>query len=72
MTNNIEFLTIPQTAKLGILSEFRIRELIRQNELPVFKAGTRNYINKQVFLDYVETKSGGNETALTANGAAKL
>ncbi len=39
------FLTIRETAKLGVVSELYLRRGVKQGSIPGFKSGTRFYVN---------------------------
>jgi hypothetical protein len=48
-------LTIKQTAAAYSFPEFGLRTLIKCGAFPVIKCGTRVYIVKQVFEEYLKT-----------------
>ncbi|MDR1705683.1 MAG: helix-turn-helix domain-containing protein [Clostridiales bacterium] len=50
-------MTIKQTAEAFNFPEFAIRTLVKQGRFPVVKVGTRVYIIRSTFEDYL--KSGG-------------
>ena len=48
-----QVLTIRETAARYGYPEFAIRRLIKEGKLPVYKAGTRNYLTPAVFEKYL-------------------
>jgi hypothetical protein len=50
-------LTIKETAKTFNFPEFAIRTLVKTGKIPVIQCGTRSYIMKGIFEDFL--KSGG-------------
>lgn len=50
-------LTIKQAAQEFNFPEYAIRTLVKQGAFPVIQVGTRCYITREVFTDYL--KSGG-------------
>lgn len=56
----VVFLTIRQTAKLGILSERALRMMEKRGELPAIHVGNRCYINKDAFLRQLNSVTAEN------------
>ena len=52
-----ELLTIRQVAKLGILPEFTMRQMLKRGELPGIFAGTRFYVNVGLLVEQIERES---------------
>ena len=50
-------LTIKETAREFNFPEFAIRTLVKRGVFPVIQVGTRCYITRDIFTDYL--KSGG-------------
>ena len=50
-------LTIKETARTFNFPEYAIRTLVKRGAFPVIQVGTRCYIMREVFADYL--KSGG-------------
>ena len=60
MKKQPEYLTLRQTAKLGIVSEYALRLMDARGELPVIHVGNRTYVNKEDFIEqmrHVKAKS---------------
>ncbi len=56
--SRLRLLTIRQAAKLiDGLTEYRIRKLCAEGELPCLKLGNRKLINEQTLIDYVANLS---------------
>lgn len=61
-----ELKTIRQVAKLGILPEFRLRTMQKQNQLPGFHCGNKFMVNVGLLVEQIERQSraqvdGGND-----------
>lgn len=52
----MEILTITETAKLLHCSVSNIRNMVRNNEIPFFRLGTRIYFNKETIANWLHTK----------------
>ena len=48
-------LTIKETAQAFNFPEFAIRTLVKRGAFPVIQVGTRSYIMRDVFTDYLKT-----------------
>lgn len=57
-----EFKTIRQTAAMGILPEYRLRLMQKQNLLPGIQAGNRFLVNVQMLEEMLDKKSRENVT----------
>ena len=53
--------TIREEARTSGLPEHFLRTLLRQNRLPGFYAGTRYYVNHDVFMEQLDTISRNGE-----------
>jgi excisionase family DNA binding protein len=53
MTEQKSLLTINETAKAFEVPAFFVRTKVKTGEIPVFKAGTRVYISREVFREYL-------------------
>jgi len=51
------FYTIRETAKTGILSEYALRILVKQNKIPYIKCGVKVMINYPLLIDYLNNQS---------------
>ena len=51
------FYTIRETAKTGILSEFALRLLVKQNKIPYIKCGVKVLINYPLLLEHLNNQS---------------
>ena len=49
--------TIRQTAKTGILPEYRLRQMQKQGRLPGIYAGNRYLVNVEALHDYLRSES---------------
>ena len=56
----MEFKTIRQTAALGILPEYRLRQMQKQGKLPGIVAGTRFYVNVKALMAQLDAESKSN------------
>ena len=54
------FVTITQAAKMGVMSVYSLRLMLKQGQLPGYYAGTRFYINLDRLLEQLEN---GNSAA---------
>ena len=54
---NSKFLTIEQTAKLGILSEWTIRQRVAEGRCPCVRAGRKVYVNVPLFIELLDRES---------------
>lgn len=52
-----ELRTIRQVAKLGILPEFRLRTMQKQNQLPGFFCGNKFMVNVPLLMEQIEQQS---------------
>lgn len=52
-----QYLTIRQAAQAFAFPEFRIRQMVKTNELPHFMAGSRAYINYDTLCKFLEGKA---------------
>ena len=50
----MEFLTIRKAATRSGVPEFRIRQMVKQNQVPGFYAGTRYLVNIDAFMDVLK------------------
>ena len=57
-----ELLTIRETAKLGILGEWRLREMVKNNELPGIYCGRKFLVNVGLLEQQIEQQSRANST----------
>lgn len=51
------FYTIRETAQTGILSEYALRILVKQNKIPYIKSGVKVLINYPLFLQSLNEQS---------------
>lgn len=51
-------LTIRQIARTGLLSEYALRKLLRENKLPVIYIGNRTLINYTKLCEQLNADSG--------------
>lgn len=58
MSKTPKFLTIRETAKLGIISEHHLRLLAAQKHLPGVYAGNRFKVNVDALVEQLERESG--------------
>ena len=63
----MQFLTIKQEARQGIVAEWRLRQMLKQNRLPGYYAGTRFYINHTMLMEQIER-----ECLMNATEAARV
>lgn len=64
--------TVRQTAALGVLPEFRLRQMQKEGRLPGFYSGTRFYINVDMLMEQLQTECAANAANAqrpTGNGA---
>lgn len=52
--------TVRQTAALGVLPEFRLRQMQKEGRLPGFYSGTRFYINVDMLVEQLQTECAAN------------
>lgn len=57
-----ELKTIRETAKLGILGEWRLREMVKNNELPGIYLGRKFMVNVPLLEQQIEQQSRANST----------
>lgn len=57
MNNTIQFLTIRETAKTGILSEHCLRLMQKQGKLPCIMVGNKCLINYPLLLEQLTEES---------------
>lgn len=50
----MEFLTIMQEAKRGLVPEYRLRQMLKQGKLPGYFAGTRFYIHHEMLVKQLD------------------
>lgn len=43
----------------GCIGEWRIRQMVKQKEIPVYQAGRRNLINLDVLIEFLSGMNGG-------------
>ena len=53
----MKFLTIRQTAALGIMSEHYLRQLVAQGKCPGIKSGNRFLVNVEVLAEQLDSES---------------
>lgn len=53
----IRFMTIRQTAETGIFTEWGLRKMLKEGELPGVYSGTRFYVNYQALEEKLREKS---------------
>ena len=53
------FKTIRQTAALGILPEYRLRQMVKQGKIPGIYSGTRFLINVTALIEQLNAESVG-------------
>lgn len=51
------FYTIREVAKTGVLSEYALRVLVKQNKIPYIKCGVKVLINYPLLLDHLNNQS---------------
>lgn len=51
------FYTIRETAKTGVLSEYALRILVKQNKIPYIKCGVKVLINYPLLLERLNEQS---------------
>ena len=62
MTDNIpKMMTIKECAKTGILPEFALRRLVRENKIPHIMTGTKALINFTLLCQQLNSLSEGQE-----------
>lgn len=54
MINDIEIITLPETAKILRVSQVTMRKWVRQGRLPHLKLGSRVMLRKKDILDFIE------------------
>lgn len=52
-----KFLTIRETAKIGILSEYQLRMMRQQGRLPGIYSGTRFKVNLNLLMEQLDADS---------------
>lgn len=52
-----KFLTIRETAKIGILSEYQLRMMHQQGRLPGIYSGTRFKVNLNLLMEQLDADS---------------
>lgn len=52
-----KFLTIRETAKTGILPEFRLRQLHKQGKIPCIMCGSKCMVNYDLLLKSLDVES---------------
>ena len=62
-------LTIKETVRTFSFPEYAIRTLVKRGAFPVIQVGTRCYIMREVFADYL--KSGGTRYKPAHDASAK-
>lgn len=60
--NSLQPMTIKQAVKFYNFPEFAIRTLVKQGRFPVVRVGTRTYIIRGAFEDFLKT--GGEKYAV--------
>lgn len=55
-----KFLTIRETAKTGILPEFRLRMMEKEGKLPGFRSGVKFNVNYNVLVEQLNDESRRN------------
>lgn len=65
--NTIRFLTVRQTARTGLISEYRLRLLVAQGRVPGVYSGNRFMVNYDQLVDLLNAQSlenaGGTDNA---------
>lgn len=62
MTDNIpKMLTIRQTAETGILPEYALRRMVKENRIPHVMTGTKALINFTLLCQQLNSLSDGQE-----------
>ena len=55
-----KFLTIKETSRLNLLSEYALRQMAKQKQLPGFYAGKRFYVNLDMLKEQLDQTSWEN------------
>ena len=55
-----DYLTIRQTAAKGIISEFQLRSMLKEGELPGFYSGNTYKVNVPMLIDKLDAISAAN------------
>lgn len=62
----IDFRTIRQTAETGLVSEWRLRQMLREGKLPGVYSGTRFYVDVEELEAQLKAQSLANAQGVTA------
>jgi hypothetical protein len=62
-----KYLTIKQTAKRGIITEFQLRKMLRAGELPGFYSGKTYKVNVPMLIDKLDAMSAVNGGMIKQN-----
>lgn len=54
------YLTIRQTARMGIISEFQLRSMLKEGKLPGFYSGNTYKVNVPMLIDKLDAMSAVN------------
>lgn len=60
MNENPRFLTIRETARTGVLPEYRLRMMEKSNSLPGVRAGNKFLVNYGLLLEKLDKESRKN------------
>ena len=67
MKNYNNYLTIRQTAKRGIITEYQLRKMFRAGELPGFYSGKTYKVNVPMLIDKLDAMSAVNGGMIKQN-----
>lgn len=62
--NTIRFMTVRQTARTGLISEYRLRLLVAQGKVPGVYSGNRFMVNYDLLVDLLNAQSMKNAGGL--------
>ena len=56
------FMSIPEIARTGLLREYTLRRLVKNNQIPCIYSGNRCLINYSLLLEYLNQGGITNDT----------
>lgn len=57
MTENKTYMTIRETARTGIITEYRLRALVHQSKAPCIYAGSKCLVNYPALVEMLDAQS---------------